>query len=707
MITPVLLIALSAAPPRVVLPEAGPRDPGQVRVEGTEVIPSANFSDGKNCGSCHPDIAAQWKTSTHALASFNNPIYRVSVDKLRTDRGTAPSRMCGSCHDLALLTTGAMDEKTIAAEDPRAYAGVSCTTCHSTTHVTRDGNGSLTLRSDEVFPSKPEESTLEKHRARVASASLRTAELCGSCHRSFLTDETGNTSAFFGMDDYGGWHRSAYAGNPAERPDAVAAQDCRGCHMPRETAVMNDLAAKNGTVPSHRFLGAHTTLAAMRGDTAQIARLQSFLDKAATIDVAAAKLNDEPWSMPAEAAKAQPGDRVELDVVLFNERTGHRFPGGVLDNQGTRVEVVIKTAKGAIVATSNEHEVRSQVVDITGMPIQRRETHEFVTAVWNHTVPARDARVTRIRFLVPQTLAADDLPLQVEARITHRARSDEMMQMACDDAKSERGKAFLEQALKQTGMKLDPCVSQPMTVIDQAHVTLSGISVRDSWVRSYRRGLGLSVGLQEYLDEAEGAFLHARVLALGNDEGTVLWALGQLAGKRGQLPQALTYLAAAEKKLGATPAILKARGDAYGQVWQWKNAAAQWTAASKGAPNDLGLWQSIAMAEASVGRYPQALAAAQNGLALHPRDGDCLRVQALSLAKLGRPNDVALTAALKWRLPDDGPKAKAQCSAKVPGCANRRNPVPVYEAQPKAPGGDVVGRADQPARTDAALQLKR
>lgn len=691
-----LVLVLAAAPPHVVLPEVGPRDPGQVRVQGAEVIPSANFSDAKNCGSCHPDIAAQWKTSTHALASFNNPIYRVSIDKLRADRGTAPSRMCGSCHDLALLTTGAMDEAVIAAEDPRAFASVSCTTCHSTVHVTRDGNGSLTLRSDEVFPSAPAESTLEKHRARVASTALRTAELCGTCHRSFLTDETGNTSAFFGMDDYGGWHRSAYAGNPAERPDAVAAQDCRGCHMPRETAVMNDLAAKNGTVPSHRFLGAHTTLAAMRGDVAQVARLQSFLDKAATIDIAAARLNDQPWTMPAEAAKAQAGDRLELDVVLFNERTGHRFPGGVLDNQGTRVEVVVKTAKGAIIATSNEHEVRAQVVSADGQPLQRRETHEFVAAVWNHTVPARDARVTRLRVQVPEGLGADDFPLQVEARLTHRARSDEMMAMACDDAKTERGKAFLAQALAQTGMKLDPCVSQPMTVIDSTQVTLSGIAVRDSWVRAYRRGLGLSVGLQEYLDEAEGAFLHARGLALGDDEGTVLWALGQLAGRRGQLPAALDYLARAQQRLGPTPAILRARGDAYGQVWKWKDAAAAWTAASKGAPNDLALWQSIAMAEASVGRYAQALTAAQNGLALHPRDGDCLRVQALALDKLGKPSAEALAAALKWRLPDDGPKAKAQCSAKVPGCANRRNPVPVYDAQPY-----------RPARTDAALQLNR
>lgn len=680
MITTLLLVALNAAP-HAVLPEVGPYDPGQVRVQGEAVISSANFTDGKNCGSCHPDIAAQWKTSAHAMASFTNPIYRVSIDRLRVEKGKAPSRMCAGCHDLALLTTGAMESE-IDADDPRAHAGVSCTTCHSTVHVTRDGNGSLTLRSDEVFPSKKEESTLEKHRARVASSVLRTAELCGSCHRSFLTQETGNQSAFFGMDDYGAWHRSAYAGNPAERPDQVAAQDCRACHMPREAAVMNDLAAKNGTVPSHRFLGAHTTLAAMRGDPAQLARVQSFLQKAATIDLSAARLNEGPWIMPAEAARPVAGDTLELDVVLFNERTGHRFPGGVLDNQGTRVEVVLKTAKGRVIGSSDEHEVRSQVVNAEGQPVMQRETHTFVSAVWNHTVPARDARVTRIRFKVPADLAADDFPLNAEGRITHRSRSVEMMKAACDDLKTPRGRAFADAARKHTGTSLDPCVEQPLTVVDAAHVTLAGIATQDTWVRAYRRGLGLSVALQEYLDEAEASFQHARALALGTDQGAVLWALGQLAGKRGQLESSLNYLTQAEKHLGKTPAVLKARGDAYAQVWKWKDAATQWSEAVKKAPTDLGLWQSIAMAEASVGRYSQALTAAQGGLALHPRDGDCLRVQALALAQLGQPNDVALDVALKWRLPDDGPRAKALCSAKVPGCANRRNPVPVYDARP-------------------------
>jgi tetratricopeptide (TPR) repeat protein len=188
------------------------------------------------------------------------------------------------------------------------------------------------------------------------------------------------------------------------------------------------------------------------------------------------------------------------------------------------------------------------------------------------------------------------------------------------------------------------------------------------------------VGLQEYLDEAQAAFEHAALRAAGDEVGVGAWALGQLSGKRGQLPVALAHLARAERVLGPTAAILKARGDAYGQVWQWPAAARAWKAALALAPTELSLWQSLAMAQASVGKYAEALTAAQGGLALFPRDGDCLRVQALALAHLGVPDASALEAALTWRSPDDAPKAKALCSKNVEGCAARRNPVPVYEA---------------------------
>lgn len=690
----VLTIAfvLGGLPAPIFPDEAAPQRPGQLRVEGPRTISSANLDDASTCGGCHMDIAAQWRTSAHALASFSNPVYRVTVERIRDERGLGASRMCAACHDLALLTSGAMELKDIAPDDPRAHAGVSCTSCHSAVHATRDGNGSLTLRSDEVFPTRKDESTLEKHRARVASPLLRTAELCASCHRAFLDDSTGNASAFFGMDDYGAWQRSAWAGSTAERPDHVKQQDCRQCHMAREKAVLGDVAAKDGTVPSHRFLGAHTYLSAMRGDQDNLKRVQAFLEKAVTVDVGAARVNGGDWQIPAERARVKPGDSVELDVVVFNENTGHRFPGGVLDNQGAVIELEVLTAQGRVLATSREHQLRSQLVDKDGVPLQRRDTHEFVTAVWNHTVASREARVARLRVEVPKLLADRELPLRVKARVAHVARLAEMAEMACADSKTPRGQAFRAAYDRLAGQSLDPCVPQPRTVVAESSVTLDGKVRDDAWLRAYRRGLGLALGLQEYLDDAELAFKHALARAPANDRearATVSHALGRLAAQRGQVDDALRYLAEAEAFFGVTAATAKARGEAFAQVWRWPQAASAFSEAVRLAPADLLLWQALAMAEASAGHWAEALAAAQKGLELHPRDGDCMRVQALSLERLGAPPQVVSTAldtALHWRVPDNGPRAKALCSAKVPGCANRRNPVPRYDASPSNTG---------------------
>jgi hypothetical protein len=683
----VLLTLILAATP-VLLPTEAPQSPAQLRVEGPRTIPPANLDDARNCGACHMDIAAQWRTSAHAWASFNNPVYRVTVEKLRAERGEAASRMCAACHDLALLTSGAMDAKTIAADDARAHAGITCTSCHSAVHAARDGNGSMTLRSDAVFPTRGEDTSLEGHRARVGNRALRTPELCGSCHRAFLDVTTGNEAAFFGMDDFGAWEKSAFAGSMAERPDRVKPQDCKACHMAREPVVLGDVAAKHGTVPSHRFLGGHTYLAAMRSDPDALARLRRFLEGAVTVDVGAARLNGGAWSVPAERVVPRPGDRLTLDVVVFNERTGHRFPGGVLDNQGALVDFEVVTAAGRTIARSREHQLRAQVVDREGHPLQRRETHEFLATVWNHTVPPRDARVARFEVTVPARLEAKDFPLSVRVKVVHVARLGEMADFACADSKTPHGQAFAAAARRLVGAFLDPCVAQPVTVVAAVERRLDGQGAGD-FLRAYRLGLGLSVGLQEYLDDAEHAFRRALELARTPEErSAAAWALGSLAGHRGQTDAALAWLDRAEADAGPTAAIWKARGDAYAQVWRWAQAADAYRHAAELAPKDLSLWQSLAMAEASVGRPAQALAAAQAGLALHPRDGDCLRVQALALEQLGadaKTVSTALERALDYRLPDDGPRAKALCGKHVPGCADRRNPVPVYVVPGFAP----------------------
>jgi hypothetical protein len=682
-----LLVALALAAEPVLPEDRAPWAPGLLRQDPHGAAPSASHDDATVCGSCHLDVAAQWKTSAHAFASFNNPLYRVAVERTRSEVGFAASRMCAGCHDLALLTSGGMDQP-IAPADPRAHAGVSCTSCHSATHATLDGNGSLTLRSDPPIPLTIEAATVENHRQRVVSPILRTAQLCAGCHRSFLGEQTGNASAFFGMDDFGAWQKSAYNHSTAERPDAVTAQDCRGCHMPKEDAVLGDVAAKQGKITSHRFLGSHTALAAMRNDADTLRRVQDFLKNSVRVELSGARLRDSAFIDTPSALPLEGGAGFEVDVVVFNERVGHRFPGSVMDNQGARLEVELVSATGRVLAVANEHELRAEVVDVSGEPVHERQTHRFVTAVWNHTVPARDARAVRVGFEVPLSLPKAELPLSVRARVVHQTRLPELGALACRDGATDRGRAFLEAAGGLLGQRLDPCADAPRTVVASQTLTFDG-RARPTFDAAWRRALALSVSLQEYLGDAEQAFSQARALATSKDEeGRALWGLATIAGKRGQTDAALAFLADAEARLGQTASTWKARGDIYAQVWRWPLAAEAYAQAAALAPDDVTVWQQLAMSEASAGRYAQALSAAQKGIALFPRDADCLRVQALALLELGAPKaaqERSLAAALQWRVPDDGPAAKGRCSKRIAGCADRRNPVPTYQAVPTGP----------------------
>ncbi|MBL8921807.1 MAG: hypothetical protein JNJ54_23315 [Myxococcaceae bacterium] len=681
-----LVATLLAVEP--VLPvDQSPWAPGLLSQDERGKLPSASLDDVKVCGSCHMDVAAQWRTSAHALASFTNPLYRVSIERLRKDRGFKESRMCGACHDLALLTSGGLDQP-VAPGDPRAHAGVSCTSCHSAVHATLDGNGSLTLRSDDALPERVEDATVENHKQRVANAPLRTAELCGGCHRAFLSQATGNGSAFFGMDDFGAWQRSAFNHSRADRPDDVKARDCRGCHMPKEPAVLGDVAAKKGQIVSHRFLGSHTSLAVMRGDDETRKRVEDFLRGSVTVDLAAARVGGGPWLPTASHASVKGGDSLEIDVVVFNEKVGHRFPGSVLDNQGTTVEVELRTSEGRVLARSTDHQLRAEIVDLEGEPLHERETHRFVAPVWNHTVPARDARAARIAFEIPPGLQPRDFPLSVHAAVVHRTRLPELHTLACQDARTPNGAAFLAAGEQLTGHRIDPCAEVPSTVISSAVATLRGQG-KPTFDSVWRRALALSVSLQEYLGEAEQAFRFARDAAKTRDErGRAAWGLAVIAGKRGQTDEALRLLASAEQLLGELPSTWRTRGDIYAQVWRWPLAAEAYRRAAQLAPQDVSVWQMLAMSEASAGRFPQALEAAQAGIRLYPRDADCLRVQALALAQLGAPELVrekSLAAALEWRLPDDGPAAKGKCSKRIVGCAERRNPVPRFTALPTGP----------------------
>ncbi len=660
-------------------------------------IRGKDLADGSECEGCHADVAAAFRGSAHAFASFNNPVYRAAVDRFRADVNDEKSRFCGGCHDISLLVDGAMD-KAVEPSDTRAHAGIGCRTCHGIEEARIDGNGSYTLTAEPFpMPVQGDPKSVVAHKARAAMPALRTNALCASCHRAFLNEGTGNTHHLVGQDDVTPWQQSAWAGSRVHLLDEeVPERDCRGCHMPRVRAERSDPAAKDGTIASHVFLGGHTWFAAMRKDPAVLAKTRAFLEGSVSIDVAAVVGMDGHRTLPADGAPLTPGERVVIDVALRNERVGHRFPGGTMDAADAWVEVEVRDANGGLLAEAGlEHEatgddptahrLRALQVGDDGKPRLERQTEQFRAPVYNHTIPPRGAQVVEYGLETPVGAV---FPLRVIARLRHRTRSLPVHHAACEASKNPRGKAF-----RAAGLDLDGCTPEPVTNVAEAEAWIGPGSAgrrpekpgKPTWRRLYDHGLGLIGALQERRDEAGPSLLAARAALEASSEprpkAMVMGALALLAGRQGRVDEAMSWLDKLAPLAPDHPAIPFLRGEALSQVWRFEKAGGPLSEAAERASGDDAAWVMLAVARGSAADPRGALAAARRGLAVQPRDHDLLRVQALSLSALSAPEDEVRAAWAAWgkvRPADVIPRVKAKCSKEVPGCALERSPVHVH-----------------------------
>ncbi len=671
----------------------------QVRLVDGDERDVTRLADVETCGECHGDVVEVWRSSAHARASFDNPWYRQSVDSIRDDVGHSQSRFCAGCHDPLLLVSGAMDEE-VRPEDPRAHAGITCLVCHGAQEARSDGVASITLSTAPVFlPDPADAEEVQRHVREVTPDPLRTAELCGACHRGFLGPEMGNAHHLPGIDDLTTWRRSGYAGSPATRVDEpVDRNTCQGCHMPMRTAVHGDFAADDhGQIHSHRFLGAHTAMAGATGDAAQLEELQAFLRTAARVDVASVRAGSEQF-LPADGAPVRAGQAIELDVLVHNRGTGHRFPGGTIDAQDTWLEVEVRDAEGALVAEAGTqhaegpdhdpeaHRLHAVLVGEDAEPQFTHRVHRFAAKVLDQTITPRDAQVVRYALDIPRRV---HMPLSVQVRLRHRRHNRELHAAACASQSTERGRAFLRTSERLGRLPIDACRPQPITELAEARVFIgndsetrqsSGGATERRWRRLFDHALALIGNVQEHLDDARPSLSAAlREAPDARARAMVLAQRGRLEGRQGRLEAALADLAQAEALIGAQPSIHRLRGDAYAQVWRWTEAASAYAAAAEGAPNDESRWADLARAYGSTDEDSRALEAAVRGLALSPRDESLLRSQYLALVGLhGQGQEAAREAYLAHRTPDALPELRLDCARQHEWCGRERLPVHVH-----------------------------
>jgi hypothetical protein len=694
-------LRIEVPPAQLTLPrEPGQFGPSMVAIAGDQKIDGLELADVDTCATCHPAAWQQWSQSAHSFASFGNPIYRSNVEMFRGILGKKNSHHCGGCHDMPLVVDGTMLTD-IPSDDIRAHNGVTCRLCHGIDKVTLDGNGSYELTAEPLaIPTPGDQASIEAHKRSVTLKPLGT-EMCMGCHRGFLSPDMDMPVHFSGIDEPGVWRNSPWNGQGTGRIDKVEAKTCIDCHMKREAvaAGVDEVAAKDGTIASHRFVGGHTWMAAMRDDADQLAALREMLVGAASIDIAGVRHHEptgDTWHLPADGAPMTPGAHLDFDVVIRNLLVGHRFPGGVNDMQDTWLEVELTDAKGAPVAASGlahrddpkdveAHVLRSLPVDDDGEILNEHEMPRFRTVIGLHTLGPREAQVIRYALDVPADFAADRLPITVTARMRHRSRSLIQQALVCKDARTTAGAAFLHGVEDTRYVKLDPCPPQPITEIATTTVVVGGtspvVAARPAWERSYEHGMALTAVIGERTDEARTVLERALTMVPDGADGQrpramIEVQLAIVASKQGRADDALALLDAAQARLGNAPlppVIPTVRADALARVWRWKEAVAPARLATERAPQNVGAWIMLARVLSSTGDEEGALEAARQGLVYAPRDPDLLRTQAVVARKLNPAEaERALAAFDRFRAPDQAAELRITCARSSPRCERER-----------------------------------
>ncbi len=625
----------------------------------------------------------------------------MSIDQFRAERGKEESRFCAGCHDPLLLISGDIDEE-VNPDSELAYAGITCLVCHNVESTRPDGNASFTLSDAPLLlpdPASPEE--IEAHRARLTMQPLRTAALCGSCHRSFSGPAFGNENHLPGIDDLGDWASSAFAGAVQDHLTSVEENSCQGCHMGTVAASDAEMAgADDGRVSSHRWAASHTAMAAQLPDAKHAQQASDELQGAVIVDIGAVRAGQRRYVLPDES-RLRGGERLVFDVLLENEAVGHRFPGGVRDMHDVWVEVEVRDAAGKLLGVSRPTDdgneevflLRATVLDAAADPEILHQVHRFSAPAFDRTLPAHDAQAVRYSMMLPHKL---ELPLRINARLLHRKHSLQFQALACEASRTERGLGFALGAEAHGKIALDPCLEQPVTEVGAATVWIgrgateqepTGGAARPAIERLLTQALALLHAKQEHVQVARPSIDRALRLAREAEspqrEAQALVLRARLSSMQGRPNETAAFTRQAETLIGPNPVLDRVRGDAYARVWRWRRAVEAYRRVAEASPLDWRAWRDLARAYGSLSDDQNALSAADAGLRLAPRDESLLRSRALALESLGRPD--AARAKDQWlahRTPDAQPQLLAACEKAHQRCRRDRQPIPHYTLLP-------------------------
>ncbi len=312
-----------------------------------------DFRKAEYCGtSCHTSFYQQWdqammsKAYTHKWDEIE--YFKLAVAHSKNDpdmKGVHDG--CNGCHTPIAYMAGDIPPPR-PSEGSMANESVNCDVCHNITgfegdiphnhnYIVDPGQTKYTSRKGKTKSPNHEIKTTDLH---------STAEFCGICH---------NEKSPFGV-----WVKSTQL-EWKEGPYSDEGVPCQECHMPDAHAKTASMGSTYPDARMHLFNGAHDP-----------GKLNGVIE-----------LRVQP-----DLQQAVPGEPVVFTVTLFNQKTGHKFPTGSVEDRIVWLNVE------AIDADSNVYHLP---VDKKGFPGEEYTIASTDSAYQDMAVPLDDPDFKGIR----------------------------------------------------------------------------------------------------------------------------------------------------------------------------------------------------------------------------------------------------------------------------------------------------------------------
>jgi Cytochrome c554 and c-prime/NapC/NirT cytochrome c family, N-terminal region len=273
-----------------------------------------DFENAAKCGSCHQGIFQQWKQAMMSQAYTHN-WDEIEYFDLAVRHSEAKPEIkdvvdgCNGCHTPLAFMGGKTFPPPRPSEKSMANESVSCEVCHliQGTQADLPHNYSYIIKPGITKYARRVPSMDSPAHKIVTNDFFKTTEFCANCHNE--------------QNPYGVWVKSTQL-EWKEGPYAAAGVVCQDCHMPKGGPFLNALMTKPyDDARIHLFHGAHDP-GKVRG----------------TIEL---RINPD-------IREAEPGEIIVFTVALFNQKTGHKFPTGSVEDRIAWLNVEATDAKGKV-----------------------------------------------------------------------------------------------------------------------------------------------------------------------------------------------------------------------------------------------------------------------------------------------------------------------------------------------------------------------